>query len=267
MPDERQNIEPQREDELREQAVEFMHVHLMHLAHEIRAPLHNILSLSYAVTHTKEPRGSERAYKEMKEEIYRVKRVVDNVLSAQLSSRTTRELLYFRRVDLLRLLRESISSFAGLAEERGIVVRLVTEPEGLILTADPEKLILAFGNIIHNAVKYSYSHRHVDVGLRKAAECIRIDIKNYGLGIPADELESVFLPYSRGSARDSRRSIAGTGIGLFVARQILRSHGGDITIASHPTTPSTDSDPLGRHLVCVSILLPLNRDNNHHGEQ
>jgi len=81
-------------------------------------------------------------------------------------------------------------------------------------------------NLIENAVAYG---QHARVALERAAEELRIVIEDKGPGIPEADFERVFAPFVR--LEDSRsRDTGGIGLGMAIARTIVRGHGGDITL-------------------------------------
>ncbi len=94
----------------------------------------------------------------------------------------------------------------------------------------PEALRRAVRNLIENAVRYG---ERAHVSLRHTDEQVEIAIADEGPGIPADDLERVFTPFVR--LEDSRnQGTGGVGLGLAIARSIVRSHGGDIVLTNRP---------------------------------
>ncbi len=125
--------------------------------------------------------------------------------------------------------------------DAGHDVELEEMPRWVLVNCRPVALRRAVGNMIDNAVKYGHSAR---VSLELGEETLRILIKDSGPGIPENRFEDVFRPFLR--LEDSRnRETGGTGLGLSVARTIVRGHGGDITL----------SNSAGGGL-CVAIKLP-----------
>ncbi len=103
-------------------------------------------------------------------------------------------------------------------------------PRWVLVDCRPVALRRALSNLIDNAVKYGQSAR---VSLVLADNSLRILIEDDGPGIPEDRIEDVFSPFVR--LEDSRnRETGGTGLGLSVARTIVRAHGGDITLGNRP---------------------------------
>lgn len=103
-------------------------------------------------------------------------------------------------------------------------------PRGLLVDCRPQALRRALSNLIENACKYGTSAR---VTVRVAESEIQIVIDDDGPGIPEPLLEEAFRPFRR---LDESRNLetGGTGLGLAVARSILRAHGGDVTLQNRP---------------------------------
>jgi two-component system heavy metal sensor histidine kinase CusS len=87
----------------------------------------------------------------------------------------------------------------------------------------------AFDNLIDNAIKYTPNGGSIKIGLAKKENCLHFTISNTCENINRDEIVNFFEPFYRGENAISR-SIDGKGLGLYIARYIIRSHGGDITI-------------------------------------
>lgn len=104
------------------------------------------------------------------------------------------------------------------------------EGERTVWRCRPDALRRAFRNVIENAVRYGGSAR---VGFAVSAEGLEVMVEDDGPGIPADQRERVFDPFVR--LEDSRnRGTGGAGLGLSIARSIIRSHGGEITLLDGP---------------------------------
>jgi signal transduction histidine kinase len=102
-------------------------------------------------------------------------------------------------------------------------------PEKLVVKARPVALKRALGNLVQNAVKYGGAARVRLSGPERGV--VRIGIEDDGPGIPPELLETVFQPFRRLETSRNRET-GGTGLGLPIARNILRAHGGDVTLAN-----------------------------------
>ena len=88
----------------------------------------------------------------------------------------------------------------------------------------------ALANLIENAVKYGQRAR---VALIEERDAVIVRIDDDGPGIPPEQMESVFRPFVRLDSSRSRET-GGMGLGLTVARTIVRAHGGDISLSNRP---------------------------------
>jgi signal transduction histidine kinase len=130
------------------------------------------------------------------------------------------------RIDLAVLLQTIIDEAGDGAPELAAALAY-SGPEHLPVTARPLALKRALTNLVGNALKYGDAAR---VRLREAERgLVQIDIEDDGPGIEAGELESVFEPFRRLETSRNRET-GGSGLGLSIARNIIRAHGGDIVL-------------------------------------
>ena len=128
-------------------------------------------------------------------------------------------------VDIVTLLAEVRMELA----EAGHPVRLGGSPRALC-EGRPLALKRALRNLVENAVNYG---GHADLCVTASARNITVTIDDDGPGIPATELEKVFTPFYR-LERSRSRDTGGVGLGLAVARAVIREHGGDVTLSNRP---------------------------------
>ncbi len=130
-----------------------------------------------------------------------------------------------RNTDLVSLLQSACDGVGDAGHE------VMFEGEGrLPYECRPVALSRAFTNLIENAAKYGARAR---VSLSEDTGAVRVRIDDDGPGIPEASREDVFKPFQR--LEGSRnRDTGGTGLGLTVARSIVRAHGGDITLHDQP---------------------------------
>ena len=103
-------------------------------------------------------------------------------------------------------------------------------PDHLSFEGRPTALKRALANLVSNAVKYGGA---AEIALSETGEGLRVTVSDRGPGIPEEARERVFAPFYRLEASRSRDT-GGTGLGLAVARSIVRRHGGDITLGDRP---------------------------------
>ncbi|WP_169816652.1 ATP-binding protein [Rhodovibrio salinarum] len=130
-----------------------------------------------------------------------------------------------RRIDLASLVQSICDDFADAGE----AVRF-QGPDRLDAICRPTALKRAVRNLIVNAVRYGQA---AEVTLTHTATAITLTIADDGPGLPEDQLERVFDPFVRLEESRSRET-GGSGLGLSIARNIARAHGGDVTLANRP---------------------------------
>lgn len=105
-------------------------------------------------------------------------------------------------------------------------------------TGDPQYLRMIFENLLSNASKYSYQNTKISITLKVINDKVLISFGDKGVGIEPKDYSSVFFKFSR-IPNELTRQIAGSGIGLYLAKQLAILHGGDITFTSRPKKGST----------------------------
>jgi two-component system CheB/CheR fusion protein len=111
--------------------------------------------------------------------------------------------------------------------------------------ADPSRLEQVFQNLLINAIEHAPGSATIDVSVRRSGRRAEVVVRDHGEGIPADRLSTVFDAYAR---HGHPQRAAGLGLGLFVAREIVTAHGGEIEATSRAGegTTMTVRLPLGR---------------------
>ncbi len=129
-------------------------------------------------------------------------------------------------------------------------IDVVADVPEITLVANEEQLVAALRNLLTNAITYSSPHTLVEVEASVDAQHVSIAVKDEGVGIPVEELSSIFERFHRIDATRSRES-GGTGLGLAVVRQICVAHGGDVSVTSEPGRGSvfTLRFPVGRRVT------------------
>ncbi len=124
---------------------------------------------------------------------------------------------------------ELIEAVAHVFEFKGPEhhLRLTLDPTVPLITGDTDKLTIVLTNLIENAIKYSPAGREIGVTSRLEGDVVHVAIQDHGIGIPHSALERIFDRYVRVESQDTRY-IMGTGLGLPIAQQFIRLHGGRI---------------------------------------
>ena len=162
------------------------------------------------------------------------------------------------------LIATSVEPFRGVALSRNITIRIDESVRALPRAVfDWDMMKVAFMNLVDNAVKYSHFNRTIRIYGEADEHGVSVSVEDFGLGIPPDEHERIFEPYVRGTQRDPRRFIWGSGLGLAVARDIVETHGGVIEVKSVPTAkePVTDPERAWENFITTfTVRLPLRQE-------
>ena len=151
-------------------------------------------------------------------------------------------------VTVSSLLMESVDSILQVAEINGVDVVLDPIAEDAIVLGERDLLDRALTNLLSNAVKYSSAGGKVEVSATASDELVTIKVRDEGMGISTEDQESLFARYFRSSAHNVR-SIQGTGLGLFIVKQIADQHGGEVDLRSELGVGTTVSLTLPRVLA------------------
>lgn len=134
------------------------------------------------------------------------------------------------KLDLASLLRTILDDAADGDPDHADAL-IYNGPAHMPVRARPLALKRALANLVGNALKYGEAARVTLHPLQRGL--VRIDIEDDGPGIPQDEMERVFEPFRRLEGSRNRET-GGSGLGLSIARNIVRAHGGDIALANRP---------------------------------
>jgi len=114
------------------------------------------------------------------------------------------------------------------AQNRMLAVNIPTDLP--MIAGDPASLGEVFGNLIDNAIKYSNEGGAINVNASLKGDLVEIAIEDHGIGMPSSVVGNLFQKFYR--SHRSRETVAGTGIGLYISKAIVESHGGTIAVRS-----------------------------------
>jgi signal transduction histidine kinase len=137
------------------------------------------------------------------------------------------------RVDLKKLIKKIVVENKTSAREKNLTIQLNMPKKPLSVIADETYLAIAVENLVTNAIKYTYEEGTIAITAEKSASTTTIVVHDSGVGIPDSQLHLLFQKFSR-LHNELTRQVTGSGVGLYLAREIMRLHGGDITAESAP---------------------------------
>jgi signal transduction histidine kinase len=124
----------------------------------------------------------------------------------------------------------------ALAKKIAIIERI--DPSHSTVQVDIDRMRIALQNLLSNAIKYSPPESSVEVRVEPEPGAIAITVEDHGPGIPPEEIPNIFKKYYRGLGPETKDT-PGTGLGLYIVKQIAELHGGRVEVVSAPERGST----------------------------
>ena len=200
--------------------------------HELRTPLANIKA--YAETLSMGDMLDVESQKEfcntINIEATRLARFIDDLLSVS-SMEAGSLTLNKQGVDLERLFMEVVAKVKPQMDKKGLEFETIFPAKYPTSRLDKDKINVALVNLLGNAAKYTPDGGRVRFEVKITDREIRLEVEDSGVGISEDELPRIFEKFFR-SANPSVQEITGTGLGLSMAHEVIKLHGGEMTVQS-----------------------------------
>lgn len=205
---------------------------VLNLAHDLRTPLTSVLGYldfmlrDEALTaeqirhYTTIAFAKSKRLEKLIDELFEITRMNYGMLT-----------LHKQPIDLGELLRQLSEEAYPLFEKHHLTARLNVEPQ-LETIADGELLARVFENLLNNAARYGDDGQFIDLNARLEGDEIVIQVINYGASIPENELPHLFDMFYTGDQSRTHRE-GSTGLGLFIAKNIVERHNGTISAESN----------------------------------
>ena len=170
----------------------------------------------------------------------RMIRLVDDMLTVtRIESGKTEYHLY--TLSLHDIVQNVVADFQPRAKEHNLTLIYENTADGVTdVIVDPEKIRFLFENLLENAMRYTPRGGHIGVSLAKEGEMFIVAFKDNGIGIPEKEQKNIFTKFFR-AANAVKTITDGSGLGLFVAKNIVERHEGSLTFESNPGEGTTFS--------------------------
>lgn len=196
-------------------------------AHELRSPLTTLYGeLSHALRKARNADAYRQAIEEAHDSAKRLKCMTEDLLALARLGAIEQDIM--EPVDLVKSVWTAIEAVAWEAKERETKID-VDGGSPLFVDGHARHLERLLRNIIENAVRHSPKGGCVEIVIERRGKFAEVAVSDEGPGIAQEEQERVFEPFYRG-VRERAEDVPGAGLGLPIARQIARSHGGDVVI-------------------------------------
>lgn len=204
------------------------------VAHDLRTPLFALRGyldgLEQGIART--PDQIEKYVKVCKEKSEQLDRLVEDLFTySQMEYQETQ--LSVNTIDFGDVVQRSIESFERQAHHKHISILVRSEPDDYTILADKHLLERAISNLLDNAVRHTPDHGRIQIHYCREKDRVVFTIHDSGQGFAEEELEHVFEPLYRGE-QSRNRATGGAGLGLSIARRIIRRHGGELTAHNDP---------------------------------
>ena len=207
--------------------------------HELRTPLTNIrLYVETAIEDGEnDPALRAKALNVISQEARRLESIVSEMLSvSEIEAGSFK--LNRSEVRLDALFAELTADYESPAKDKKLNLKFNLPPKLPAIKGDRDKINVALHNLVGNALKYTPAEGNVSVNVTVEKSTLTVEVVDSGIGIGPEDQKRIFDKFYR--AKDPRvGKIVGTGLGLTLAREVVRLHGGDITVDSQINKGST----------------------------
>ena len=201
------------------------------LSHELRNPIAAIANAVHLLERV--PPGGEKAIRAravIERQTVQLKRLVDDLLDLTRIERGKIELKP-EVLDLREVVRRTCEDFREAFEQRGVELHLNAAARAVTTQGDPARLAQVVGNLLHNAAKFTPPGGLVTVVVDQAAGRAELRVRDTGIGIAAEQLDRLFVPFAQAEQGLARTS-GGLGLGLSLLKGLVEMHGGTVTATS-----------------------------------
>lgn len=220
---------------------------LANMTHELRTPVHGVLSFSklgMKKYHSATPEKLKHYFETIHSCGIRLFELLDTLfVLANFESGKIR--LSLSRCKVMDVIVQAIKAVQVKSQESANTIDVFPEKFDEIIVMDQSLIFIVLRNLLENAIKYSDMGSRIIISIKKVGdEGILVSVTDEGVGIPVDELEAVFEKFTQSSF--TKTGAGGVGIGLSISREIVVRHGGKIWAENNPDKGTR-----------VSFLLPV----------
>lgn len=200
------------------------------VSHDLRTPLTMIIGYGEVMRDIPGENTPENI-QIIVDEAQRLSLLVDDLLNLSQVEAGVRR-MEKSRFNLTEEIRKTLSRYQKLVEQQGYTVAFKAEGDAWVY-ADQVKIGHVVYNLINNAISFTGEEKKVTVCQNITASQVRIDVIDYGVGIPPEEMDSIWNRYYS-KKTPHRRAVIGTGLGLSIVKEVLQLHNAAFGVDSKP---------------------------------
>jgi two-component system phosphate regulon sensor histidine kinase PhoR len=223
------------------------------VAHELRTPLTSIKAyVEMLIDGEAADREAEREfYNIIYEETDRLNRLIDNLLN--ISKMEVGTVVVNRTpTRLKKLIEDSVGVVESQATKKQLKLEIDLPDRLPAVEVDKDMMNIVLVNLLGNAVKYTPESGQISVSSSSTPDEIMVHVADTGVGVAEEDLSRIFDKFYRCSGNGGD-AVAGSGLGLYITRQIMRLHGGDVTVSSRVGEGTRFSLVIPRSAVVTSL--------------
>jgi len=232
---------------------------LANISHELRNPMHHILSYSKnGVEKFDQVKSEKRLYyfQQIRKSGIRLMSLLNDLLD--LSKMEAGKMNYkIKANDIWQILLDIKDEFSQTVQEKELSIKMKSSATSAFIDCDAYKTGQVLYNLLSNAIRYSPEHTQISISLSNESISskthtkpgIKITVSDQGVGIPDDELESIFNKFTQSSK--TKTGAGGTGLGLAICQEIIHAHQGKIWAQNNSDGGSTFSILMPIHQVSI----------------
>lgn len=173
----------------------------------------------------------------------------------------------FQKADIKKYMHSLLNELQSTLLEKKLAMRVEGDADIPFLFIDPQKITMALSNILSNSINYTLPGGEIKVIFSQNEKIVTLDISDTGVGIPADQQKHIFTKFFRGKNIKNIQT-EGSGLGLYIAKNIIEAHGGTIQLTSKegegttvriaiPKEPHVSEESLGQEKGISEFLKVL----------
>lgn len=204
------------------------------ITHELRGRLHSVRASSEVLIRMADhltPQVRAEALRLLDSETRRLSRLIGRTLEAA-AMEDGSDNMQFEDLCLNSLVREACGGLISLAREKNQTITVETSPARPRVWADATRLDQVVCNLVENAVKFTPEGGRIQVTVSSDGDAARVSVADNGCGVEPEMREAIFEKFTHGESGAAGYVSGGLGLGLFLCREIVHKHGGEITCDS-----------------------------------